>query len=143
MAVCTISISVQHAIARLLQNTKKSTSCFIFNEFITSTRITALKIRNIYTRSAVVMELTAGMPLLNFRSTRKRHGSSIYKSGAYYTHGSHGFPQISYRLRRTPHDHALTGPSVHLCLYATFEKIYHEQYFSSQLNRIPKTEPVP
>ena len=36
-----ISISFQHAAARLLQN-KKTTICFIFNEFTASTTITAL-----------------------------------------------------------------------------------------------------
>ena len=72
MIVSTILISVQNATARLLQNKKKSAIFFICNEFIASTKITALYIRSIYACSGAVMELTAGMSLFKFWKHMKK-----------------------------------------------------------------------
>ena len=56
----------------------------------------------------------------------KKDGSSIYASGAYYTHD---LPQLFYGLRQTPHDQTHTRPSAHLRLCATYIEIYHAQFF--------------
>ena len=109
---------------------------------ISSTRITALYARSISTRSGVVMELTAGMPLSNFWNIQWKNRAPvyIYTSGAYNTHG---FPQIFHGLRRAPHDHTNARPSAHLRLCETSENIYSiTRNCSSQLNRILKTKSV-
>ena len=71
----------------------------------------------------------------------KIYGSSICTGGEYYTHGP---PQIFYGLRRTPHDQLITYTRgrTRTCVYAQRLKRFITRNFSSQLNRILKTEPV-
>ena len=68
----------------------------------------------------------------------KKYCSTIYTSGAYYTHD---LPQMFCGLRRTPHDHTHTRPNAHLRLSATHKKIHDTQFFFT-IKPNPKKEPI-